>query len=171
MLKIIKPAFIGLLMLGILTGCNNKDKPKEMTTDKKPIADSVCKSEIDTANIKKADVAVNEKQDSIKTQIVKNQAKIILITTSEGCKCTLAKCGEGEKIVNDAVSQFSGRLTVERIDYAKEEKKVNALSEKYKFYGLPTVLFFDTAGNFTKKIESTLDEKIIKETLTELGVK
>lgn len=166
---------IGFLLVGLLLSCNKKDKPKETTQDKKVSSDTVCKPIVIESPDSLQRVEICDSSIVITNRLlIKERSqlpKIILITTSEGCKCALAKCAEGEKTVNGVVRQFSEKIAFEKIDYAKERDSVGKLTQEYKFYSLPTLLFLNSKGKFTKKIESAWDEKTIKEALAELGVK
>ncbi|MDD5528612.1 MAG: hypothetical protein PHX21_01120 [bacterium] len=153
---------LGVLMIALITGCNNTKKQAE---NKQVCVDTTLQAainKIDTsAQNKTVETNPSDKSEQLKTGL----PKVILLTTSEGCKCTLEKCSAGEKTVKDYVSQSQGKITFEKFDYIKEQDATGKLAEKYGVTTIPALLFFDKQGNFTGKLETSWDEKAIKEKL------
>ena len=152
--------FTGILLVGLVTGCSDQDKPKEKITNRKTTVDTIASKNIE------------HKTEEQQPQL----PKIILIITSKACDCTLERCAEAEKIVNEVVQQLNvgpnGRspLHFEKFDYAKEQDLVAQLAKEYQLRFLPTLLFFDKKGAFKAKLDGSLGKGEIEKKLKELGV-
>ncbi len=126
------------------------------------------KDEVDPPNLNKEDPKV---EIFTGKELNKVPPKLMLITTSKACDCTLKRCQQGELTTGEVVRQFSGKVDYEMIDYAKETEKVNTLAKRYKLKFLPTLLFFGNDGELKSRIEGLVDKTKIEEELSSLGVK
>ena len=111
------------------------------------------------------------KPAAIKKDRIRPVPKIILLTTTEACKCTLERCAAGEKLFKEFFKKFSGKAAFEKFDYAKERNAVESMNRKYKISGLPALLFFDGQGKFTGKLQFFLNEGDILDNLKKAGIK
>lgn len=165
--------FAVILLIGLGTSCNNQDKPKERIPNKKITLDTIKlqKSEVRSQNYKpEAKQSIADKNIELQTKRKKEQLpKLVLISTSQACDCTLERCAKGEKTVNEFVQQFPKKLTFEKLNYAKEQGLVTQLAKEYQLHYLPALLFFDKKETFKGKLEGFLNkeelEKKLKETV------
>ncbi|MDD2889828.1 MAG: hypothetical protein PHE49_04205 [bacterium] len=148
---------LSVLMVALIAGCNNS---KEQAENKQVCVDTTLQ-----AAINKIDTSVQNKTVGNTTEVKTGLPKIVLITTSEGCDCTLANCSAGEKTITGYVSQFKDKVIFEKLDYTKDQDPVAKLADKYGITTIPALLFFDKQGNFKGKLETSWDEKAIKEKL------
>lgn len=162
--------FAGALLVGLLTSCDNKDKPKEGVVCKNAVLDTLKAKLQEKENITAEKKAIsNERIESIAKEQQQQVPKIVLIITSQACHCTLERCAEGEKMVNEVVQQLPGKLTFERLDYAKEQDLVAQLAKEYQLRFLPALLFFDERGTFNGKLDGSLDKGEVEKKLKELS--
>jgi thioredoxin-related protein len=153
---------IGILFFSLLMSCSTNDKPKEC---KDAIIDTI-RSEPQEVQPQDRKVMTEEKKPVKEEQL----PKVILIITSQACKCTLERCSQGEKTVNEIIQQFPSKLTFEKLDYAREQDPVTQLAKEYQLQFLPALLFFDNEGAFKGKMEGFLNNDEIKAKLKEIGI-
>jgi len=92
--------------------------------------------------------------------------KIIFITTSEGCDCTMARCKKGEEALEKALTLFENVPPVERIDYAKEQDKARELSKKYGVSLLPVFLLLNEKAESLGMLQGEFEDPAVIEILS-----
>ena len=70
-------------------------------------------------------------------------SRIILVTTSKGCECTMTRCKNGEAALNEAIAKLAKAPPLERVDYAKDPKRARELIGKYPASLLPIIYFLN----------------------------
>jgi len=113
---------------------------------------------------------------SIKPKLTKNTPenplpRIILLTTTKSCQCTLKRCGAGEKVIREILKKYSGQIVFEKIDYAENEELVTTINSSYKISGLPALLFFDTRKKFAGHLQLFFNKEAILKNLEKIGIK
>lgn len=162
--------FTVILLVGLATGCSDQDKSKEASPSKKVTRDTKDKLQEREIVTKEKEAISDENTELNVRQQSKQLPKIILITTTQACNCTLERCSKGEDTVNVLIQQFSEKLNFEKLDYAKEQTLAAELGKKYRFSNLPVLLFFDNEETFKGKLEAFWSKETIKEKLIEIGV-
>lgn len=84
-------------------------------------------------------------------------SRIIFITTSKACHCTMDRCRRGEDALKTALEDHPGAPDVERLDYAKQRQKVMELVRKYKAVMLPIIYFLDEGDGLLWKADGEID--------------
>ena len=90
---------------------------------------------------------------------------IIFITTSKGCECTMTRCKNGEAALNEAIAKLAKAPPLERVDYAKDPKRVRELIGKYPASLLPIIYFLDSNQNLLWKVEGYFDRAEVSRAL------
>ena len=99
------------------------------------------------------------KKDAVATRVV-------LVTASKACKCTMKRCKSGETVLETALKKFPEAPALERIDYAKEPDKAKALAQKYKMaLFLPMILLLDGNADLVDVLQGELNETDVGEAL------
>jgi len=162
--------FTCILLVALVTGCGEQDKPKAASPSKEVARDTKDILQERKITTKQKDTISDKSIKPIARQQSKRLPKIILITTSQACHCTLERCSKGEDTVNVLIQQFSEKLNFEKLDYAQEQTLAAELGKKYRFSNLPVLLFFDNEETFKGKLEAFWSKETIKEKLIEIGV-
>lgn len=84
--------------------------------------------------------------------------RIVFLTTSKGCDCTMNRCKKGEEAVKAATSGHPSVPEVERLDYAVDIEASRALLKKHPAMALPVVYLFDGKGELLEKLEGEFGE-------------
>ena len=69
--------------------------------------------------------------------------RIVFITTSKACDCTLTRCQNGEAALQKVLASYPNSPQVERIDFAEEQDKARSLTQKHGVFMLPVALLID----------------------------
>jgi len=78
------------------------------------------------------------------TIISNNKAKVVLITTSQACKCIKKRCNLIDKQITQIMTnQNYSNIEVLKIDYAKEKDKANTILNKYSLGGIPIIIIIN----------------------------
>lgn len=94
--------------------------------------------------------------------------KVVLLTTSKACHCTLVRCKEAEALVNNVFKSYGGKIEFKEIDYIFNPREVETMAKEYKVFMLPAVLFFSKNGEFKGKLDYQLTEENINKKLKEI---
>jgi hypothetical protein len=95
-------------------------------------------------------------------------ARVVLVTTSKACSCTLKRCQAGEALVNQVFAGARPGL-VQRLDYAREKDKAREYIKKYHLIALPALLFLDEWGNLLWSAVGELAGQPVAEKLVQFG--
>lgn len=98
-------------------------------------------------------------------------ARIIFITTSKGCQCTLTRCIEAEKILQRVLKNYPNAPKVEKVDYAVEQTKAIYFVKKYSAMMLPILYLTDSKENLLWKKDGDFNEAELVDVLNKLGTK
>jgi len=115
-----------------------------------------------------ASAADNPVQDTDNPKKPANQAaltRIIFITTSQACDCTMRRCRNGEQALNEALSKQTYAPQIERIDFARERDRAMGLVKKYSAMMLPIIYFIDQKDDLLQKLEGEFSAGDVSEIL------
>lgn len=93
------------------------------------------------------------------------KSKIVFITTSEACNCTMTQCKKGEEAMNKALELFENLPEIERVDYAKETDKARELIKKYGAGILPVFLLLNEKEEALGMLQGEFEQKAVEEIL------
>ena len=85
-------------------------------------------------------------------------SRLVFLTTSKGCACTMRRCQGGEDALKKTIGNFKNLPTVERIDYAVEPQKMKDLISKYPASIPPVLYLIASDGTLVEKIEGEFGE-------------
>jgi len=162
--------FTCILLVGLVTGCSDQDKPKELSLSKKVTRDTKDKLQEREVVTKEKEAILDKNIEPKIREQQKQLPKIVLLTTTQACRCKLERCAKGEEIVNEFVQRFPKKLIFEKLDHAKEQELVEQLVREYKIHSLPALLIFDKKGTFNGKMMGFLNKGEIEKKLKEIGV-
>lgn len=100
-----------------------------------------------------------------------NLARIIFITTSRGCQCTLTRCTDAEKVLTKVLKNYPNAPTMEKVDYAMEQNKALYFVRKYSAMMLPILYLVDVNDNLLWKKDGDFNEAELIDVLNKLAVK
>ena len=95
-------------------------------------------------------------------------ARVVLLTTSKACSCTLERCQAGEELVKEVFAKARPGL-VQRLDYAQDKVKAKEYIKKYHLIALPALLFLDEYGNLLWSAVGELAGQPLTEKLAQFG--
>ena len=78
------------------------------------------------------------------------------------------ECNELEKVMEEVLPQYNDKVSLRKIDVTKRDKNVNALIEEYKITLVPTTIFKNQDGKITRRVEGTMQPKILENYIVEL---
>ena len=103
----------------------------------------------------------NNQVQTITTQNV--SGKIILITMSRACHCTLLKCDTMRERVRDVLtnSRFA-RVPIEEVDYSTQQATAEKYFQQYQLSFMPVLIAVDRSGKecFKCSTDLVIDELI-----------
>jgi hypothetical protein len=95
-------------------------------------------------------------------------AKVVYITLSKACNCTLERCQAGDWVV-ERVFKGEKQALLKRFDYATDKSAVQEYVSKYHLPMPPALLFLDKDGNLLWRADGELDLDLVKQKLNEFG--
>jgi len=78
------------------------------------------------------------------------------------------ECQELEKVIDEICPKYSDKVTIRKIDVTKKDKIAQALIKEYDVKLVPTTVFKNQDGKITRRIEGTMQPKILENYLVEL---
>ena len=78
------------------------------------------------------------------------------------------ECQELEKVMEEVCPKYNDKITLRKIDVTKRDKNVQALIKEYKVTLVPTTIFKNQDGRITRRIEGTMQPKILENYMVEL---
>ena len=95
-------------------------------------------------------------------------AKVIYVTMSKACGCTLTRCRIGDRVV-DQVFAGARQGLLQRLDYSTEREAVRAIFKKYRVTQVPALLLLDEQGNLLWMTAGELSATEIEKQLAQFG--
>jgi thiol:disulfide interchange protein len=95
-------------------------------------------------------------------------ARVVLVTTSKACDCTLERCRAGEELVQQVFAKARPGL-LQRLDYAVNKNQAKEYIKKYHLFTLPALLFLDDQGNLLWSAVGELAGQPLAEKLAQFG--
>ncbi len=95
----------------------------------------------------------------------KSLTRIVFITTSQACDCTMTRCQNAESSLEKAITKYPKAPRPEQIDYAREPERAKKLISKYTAVMLPIIYFIDEDGNLLDRLEGEFSGEDILELL------
>lgn len=95
-------------------------------------------------------------------------ARVVLVTTSKACSCTLERCQAGEELVKQVFAKARPGL-LQRLDYALNKDQAKEYIKKYHLIALPALLFLDAKGNVLWSAAGELAGQPLAEKLAQFG--
>ena len=78
------------------------------------------------------------------------------------------ECQELEKVFEEVFPQYSKDIDLKKIDVTKKNKTTGELIKKYEVKLVPTTVFINEEGTVKRRIEGTMQPKILENYLREL---
>ena len=78
------------------------------------------------------------------------------------------ECQELEKVFEEVFPNYENKITLRKIDVTQKNKNVRALIREYDVKLVPTTVFKNQDGIVTRRIEGTIQPKILENYLKEL---
>jgi len=78
------------------------------------------------------------------------------------------ECQELEKVMQEVCPKYNDKISIRKIDVSKRDKNVQALIKEYDVKLVPTTVFKNQDGRITRRIEGTMQPKILENYLVEL---
>ena len=78
------------------------------------------------------------------------------------------ECQELEKVIDEVFPKYNDKITLRKIDVTKRDKNVQALIKEYDVKLVPTTVFKTKDGKVTRRIEGTMQPKILENYMVEL---
>jgi len=79
-----------------------------------------------------------------------------------------AECQDLEKVFEEVFPKYNDKVSLRKIDVSKQDKNCKALIKEYKVTLVPTTIFKNQDGRVTRRIEGTMQSKILDNYLVEL---
>lgn len=79
-----------------------------------------------------------------------------------------SECQELEKVFEDVYPKYSDKISIREINVSKQNKNCKSLIKEYKVTLVPTTVFKNHDGKITRRIEGTIQPKILENYLKEL---
>ena len=95
-------------------------------------------------------------------------ARVVYLTTTKACGCTLERCQAGDVLVNQVFAGARPGL-LQRLDYAQDKGKAKELIKRYHIFALPALLFLDAQGNLLWSAVGELAGQPLAEKLAQFG--
>ena len=78
------------------------------------------------------------------------------------------ECQELEKIFDEVFPDYNSDISLKRIDVTKRDNKSQALIKEYDVKLVPTTVFKNQDGRIIRRIEGSMQSKILENYLKEL---
>ena len=78
------------------------------------------------------------------------------------------ECQELEKVFDEVFPDYNSDITLRRIDVTKRDNKSQALIKEYDVKLVPTTVFKNQDGKITRRIEGSVQPKVLENYLKEL---
>ena len=78
------------------------------------------------------------------------------------------ECQELEKVFYEIFPTYNGEINLRKIDVTKRDNNVQALIKEYEVKLVPTTVFRKADGTVTRRIEGTIQPKILENYMKEL---
>ena len=79
-----------------------------------------------------------------------------------------SECQELEKVFEEVFPKYNDKVSLTKVDVSKQNKNCKALIKEYKVTLVPTTVFKNQDGKITRRIEGTMQPKILDNYLVEL---
>jgi thioredoxin-like negative regulator of GroEL len=78
------------------------------------------------------------------------------------------ECQELDKVFEEVFPKYDSKVSIRKIDVTKKDKDCKSLIKEYNVTLVPTTVFKNQDGTITRRIEGTMQSKILDNYLTEL---
>ena len=78
------------------------------------------------------------------------------------------ECNELEKVIEEIYPKYNDKVTLRKIDVTKRDKNTQELIKEYNVTLVPTTVFKNQDGKITRRIEGSMQPKILENYLVEL---
>ena len=78
------------------------------------------------------------------------------------------ECQELEKVFEEVYPKYRDKVSLKKVDVTKHDKNCKALIREYKVTLVPTTVFKNQDGKITRRIEGTMQSKVLDNYFTEL---
>lgn len=78
------------------------------------------------------------------------------------------ECQELEKVMKEVCPKYKDKIGLRKIDVTKRDKNVQALIKEYNVTLVPTTVFKNQDGRITRRIEGSMQPKILENYMIEL---
>ncbi len=95
-------------------------------------------------------------------------ARVVFLTTSKACSCTLERCQAAEELVKQVFARARPGL-MQRLDYARDKDRAKEYIQKYHVVALPALLFLDVQGNLLWSAVGEMAGQPLAEKLAQFG--
>lgn len=95
-------------------------------------------------------------------------ARVVYLTTTKACGCTLDLCKAADGIVAQVFADARQPL-LQRLDYARDKTTARDYIRKYHLYTIPALLFLDAQGNLLWSAVGELRKEEIIDQLKQFG--
>ena len=85
--------------------------------------------------------------------------RLVLITTTQACECTMARCKKTEAALDKGLKEMTGLPSLETINMATEPDKAREIAMKHQASMLPVVLLLDEKDGLIVKLEGEFTEE------------
>ncbi|RKZ29103.1 hypothetical protein DRQ36_09355 [bacterium] len=125
-----------------------------------------CAEETVEASLKTPKKQTIETYEALEDALLSGKPVVALFHTTKGCACTLKRCKTSIVLVDDYMESLAADLAYVRVDIGINRQQ----GKNYKIFGAPTVVFFDSAGNEVKRLNSwEIKVEIIDPILSEIS--
>ena len=77
------------------------------------------------------------------------------------------ECQELEQVFEDVYPEYSGKISLKKVDVSQRDKATKALINEYQVKLVPTCIFKDKSGDTIRKIEGMIQPKILENYMRE----
>lgn len=78
------------------------------------------------------------------------------------------ECQELEKVMEEVFPKYNDKINLRKIDVTKRDKNIQALIKEYNVTLVPTTVFKNQDGRVTRRIEGSMQPKILENYMVEL---
>ncbi len=78
------------------------------------------------------------------------------------------ECQELEKVIQDVFPKYNDKVTLTKIDVTKRDKNIQELIKEYNVTLVPTTVFKNQDGKVVRRIEGSMQPKILENYIVEL---